>query len=60
MTRSNAVWLVFLMLGLVFAAVSVVLFTTGSLATFAWITLVCAIVILVSAAVGYRRSRLRR
>ena len=59
MTRPNAVWLVFLLLGLVFGAAAVVLFTTGSVNVFAWVTLACAVVILASAAVGYRRSRLR-
>jgi general stress protein CsbA len=58
MTRPNAVWLVFLLLGLVFGATAVVLFTTGSVNVFAWVTLACAVVILASAAVGYRRSRL--
>jgi hypothetical protein len=59
MTRPNAVWLVFLVLGLVFGAVSVALFTAGSVHVLAWVTLACAVVILLSAAVGRRRSRLR-
>jgi hypothetical protein len=59
MTRPNAVWLVFLLLGLVFGAAAVALFTTGSVNVFAWVTLACAVVILASAAVGHRRSRLR-
>ncbi|ROP72739.1 hypothetical protein EDF19_1758 [Curtobacterium sp. PhB115] len=59
MSRPNALWLVFLLLGLVFGAVSVVLLASSTPGVFGWITLGCALVILVSAAVGYRRSRLR-
>lgn len=59
MSRPNALWLAFLLLGLVFGAVSVVLLTSTAPGMFGWITLACAVVILVSAAVVYRRSRLR-
>lgn len=59
MSRPNALWLVFLLLGLVFGAVSVVLLASNTPGVFGWITLGCALVILVSAAVGYPRSRLR-
>jgi|GEM_PF-3515889 len=59
MRRSNVLWLVFLLLGLVFGAVAVVLLTSGAPGVFGWIAVVCSVIILASTAVGYRRSRFR-
>jgi hypothetical protein len=53
------VWMALLLAGIVVGAVSVALFSTGSTDIFGWITLACSVIILVTAAVGYRRSRLR-
>ncbi|WP_146247706.1 hypothetical protein [Curtobacterium sp. MCSS17_006] len=60
MLRSSAVWVVFALLGIVFFGVSVALFTLPGSRPFGFVTLVCAVVVLVSAQVGHRRSRLRR
>ncbi|WJY01577.1 hypothetical protein [Curtobacterium sp. 458] len=58
MSRTNVLWVVFLLLGLVFGAVSIVLLSRSTSGVFGWITLVCAMVILVCSAVAYRRARL--
>lgn len=60
MLRSSAVWVVFALLGIVFFGVSVALFTLSGSRPFGFVTLVCAVVVLVSVKVGHRRSRLRR
>ncbi|PYY65394.1 hypothetical protein DEJ30_03580 [Curtobacterium sp. MCPF17_003] len=60
MLRSSAVWVVFALLGIVFFGVSVALFAQAGSRPFGFVTLVCAVVVLVSAWVGHRRSRLRR
>ncbi|MFJ3381303.1 hypothetical protein ACIPJ2_12915 [Curtobacterium sp. NPDC090217] len=59
MRRSNVLWLVFLLLGLVFGAVAVVLLTSSAPGVFGWIAVACSVIILASTAVGYRRSRFR-
>lgn len=60
MLRSSAVWVVFALLGIVFFGVSVALFAQPGSRRFGFVTFVCAVVVLVSAWVGHRRSRLRR
>ncbi|WIE83306.1 hypothetical protein [Curtobacterium sp. MCPF17_021] len=58
MNRSNALWLTFALLGVVFLGVTAALFAHESSRPFGWITLVSAIVIMASALLGYRRSKL--
>lgn len=58
MNRSNALWLIFALLSVMFLGVTVALFTHESSRPFGWITLVSAIVIVASAWLGYRRSKL--
>ncbi|TDN44408.1 hypothetical protein EDF64_105243 [Curtobacterium flaccumfaciens] len=58
MNRSNALWLMFALLGVVFLGATAALFAHESSRPFGWITLVSAIVIMASAWLGYRRSKL--
>ena len=49
MNRSNALWLMFALLGVVFLGAKAALFAHESSRPFGWITLVSAIVIMASA-----------
>ena len=58
MNRSNALWLMFALLGVVFFGATAALFAHESSRPFGWITLVSAVVIIASAWLSYRRSKL--
>jgi hypothetical protein len=58
MNRPNALWLMFALLGVVFLGATAALFARESSRPFGWITLVSAIVIMASAWLSCRRSKL--
>jgi hypothetical protein len=58
MNRPNAPWLMFALLGVVLLGATAALFAHESSRPFGWITLVSAVVIMASAWLGHRRSKL--
>ena len=59
MTRPDTAWWMTVLLAVVFFGVSGALFANASSRPFGWITLVSAVVALVAAWIGHRRSTLR-